>query len=63
MLSSDGVTLDVFELVIGFTELLNNSWLHFTNHYHTQTNVRSYIFIADSHELFSVVILVLRYCS
>jgi hypothetical protein len=30
-----------FGLMIGFIELLNNSWLHFTYHYYTQTSVLS----------------------
>jgi hypothetical protein len=30
-----------FGLVIGFIWLLNNSWLHFTKHYHTETSVLS----------------------
>jgi hypothetical protein len=36
-----GVTIDGVGLVIGFTAHLCNWLLHFTNHYHTQTNVLS----------------------
>jgi hypothetical protein len=31
-----------FGLVIGFTGLLNTTWLHFTNHYHTKVSVLSH---------------------
>jgi hypothetical protein len=30
-----------FELMIGFIAHLYSSWLHFTNHYYTQTSVLS----------------------